>query len=56
MYNGILDHFGLEKNNVKTRIPERIEKYRLRIDEDDANLAARSAAFRLSNHGEIMQL
>lgn len=53
MYNGILDHFGLEKNNVKTRIPEKIEKYRLRIDED-ANLAARSA-FRLSNHGEIMQ-
>ena len=32
----------------------KIEKYRLRIDED-ANLAARSA-FRLSNHGEIMQL
>lgn len=26
MYNGILDHFGLEKNNVKTRIPEKIEK------------------------------
>ena len=23
MYNGILDHFGLEKNSVKTRIPEK---------------------------------